>query len=99
MTTEQLKQEIAKLFEKESDPEKIKQAAVVTSHIDDLKADEEKLVKQNQDLAEELKKAVLGGIYKPQHTAEETGSPSAPEKEVTLEECLAKVLAGEKKEG
>lgn len=97
MTPEQVKKEVAALFDKESDPEKIKQAAVVTSHLDDLKTDEDKLVKQNQDLAEELKKAVLGGIYKPQHTAEETGTPSAPAKETTLEECLAAINAAEKK--
>ena len=35
MTHEQVKKEVAALFEKTTDPEVIKQVAVVTSHIDE----------------------------------------------------------------
>ena len=95
MTHEQVKKEVAALFEKTTDPEVIKQVAVVTSHIDELSADEVKLEKANNDLASELKKAVLNGSYKPEKTAEESGAakPAVPSFEQAAEDFAKKVAA------
>lgn len=81
MTHEQVKQEIAKLLEGNNDPEKIKQAAVIDAHLDELKADEDKLITSNSELGGELKKAILNGSYKPQNTPEEKGTqaPAQPQ--------------------
>ena len=92
MTHEELKSQIAKLLEGNNDPEKIKQAAAVEANIDLLKKDEDDLMKKNTVLADELKKSILTGSYKPMNTADEKGSaaPSAPK---SLEEFTLEYLA------
>lgn len=87
---EELKAQVKTLFEKSTDPEVIKQAAVVSSKIDEIDKEETGLIDKNGDLLNKYKEAVLNAPLPPSHTEEADGQGQQPK---TLEQCLADIRA------
>lgn len=85
-----LKKEFADAASAITDKATIEKVAVAISHIDELKQENEKLVKAHAELAADYKKAIFESAYKPLGTADEKGTPTPPAP--TLESVAAQTL-------
>lgn len=83
---EELKQEISSMIEKIDDAEIIKRSVVISSKIDELKADNDDLAKSKGALLQDYKNLVKTAAYKPAGNENTSGADITQPK--TFEEAL-----------